>query len=350
MRANELSGETDSRDAKPGPNKSTPDQIVDLVRLDVAVALLTIHQGRLGVLVVRDSEFESGLEHSVRRWSLPSAVVRASEDPRVVAEQLLVRLGVSADNATRPTARSAMFIEQLRTYAGPGRGTQRHSAHAIGEGGEGQGFGVGPVRVVSIAYVALVAELGSSMSRTPTFDQARIFAVDDLEGAGMLAFDHDQILIDAVERVRSKFEYTTVATSLVVAPFTIPELRRVYEAVWGTPLHQANFRRKVLATPGFVVSADELATTPGPNSDALGARDATFVSGTATVTAASAPRGPDLYEPGVAVLLHPAMLRPGGPGSAGTDGQGTDGPVTTDGSESNGPTKGITTTQESIGS
>jgi 8-oxo-dGTP diphosphatase len=316
-----------------------PGGAIDLVRLDVEVALLTIHQGRLGVLVTRG--VESGpAEQTVGQWRLPSAVVPAHQDPSAVADDLLVRLGVSSAAGPNPTARSAMFIEQLRTYAGPGRGAERFS-------GDDRSAVSTPasVRVVSIAYVALVAELGTSKAFSPRGPRAaplssdvqtRIFAVDDLEGAGMLAMDHDQILLDAVERVRSKFEYTTVATSLVLAPFTIPELRRVYEAVWGTSLHQANFRRKVLATPGFVIPADDpvtfapasdpcsLPTEPnvlpagGPNPVSRG--DALEALASGKPDREPDRRGPDLYQRGVAVLLHPAMLRPGGPGGSGTEG------------------------------
>src|SRR5690606_8248061 len=88
---------------------------------------------------------------------------------------------------------------------------------------------------------------------------------------------------DAVERARAKLEYTSLATSLLPEPFTIGDLRRVYEAVWGMPLHPANFRRKVLATPGFVVRTGE--------------RDSTGRGWT------------ELYRRGTTATLHPALLR-----------------------------------------
>ena len=47
-------------------------------------------------------------------------------------------------------------------------------------------------------------------------------------------------------------------------PFTISELRTVYETVWGEPLHAGNFHRKVLSVPGFVESTGETTETGGP--------------------------------------------------------------------------------------
>ena len=76
----------------------------------------------------------------------------------------------------------------------------------------------------------------------------------------------------------------TETTSFVAEPFTLAELRLVYEAVWGVALDPGNFRRKVLSTPGFVVD-----------------------TGTRTSTGRGRPAS--LYRRGPATDLHPAMLR-----------------------------------------
>ena len=69
---------------------------------------------------------------------------------------------------------------------------------------------------------------------------------------GEMAFDHSELLVDALERARAKLEYSAIAASFCGDVFTIGELRRVYEAIWGVELDPANFARKVLSVRGFV--------------------------------------------------------------------------------------------------
>ena len=87
--------------------------------------------------------------------------------------------------------------------------------------------------------------------------------------------------------MRSKIEYTTLATEFVTEPFTIADLHRVYTAVWGVAPDLGNFRRKVLKTPGFVVATEQKGSAEP----------------------AGGPR-PLLFLRGDAVTLQPAMLRP----------------------------------------
>ena len=68
-----------------------------------------------------------------------------------------------------------------------------------------------------------------------------------------LAFDHAQIVRDAVDRVRADLELTGIATAFVGPTFTVAELRAVYEEVWGVQLDGANFRRRVVTESGWVI-------------------------------------------------------------------------------------------------
>lgn len=69
-----------------------------------------------------------------------------------------------------------------------------------------------------------------------------------------LAFDHAKIISYAIERLRNKLEYTTIAFNLLPNTFTFTDLQMVHETILGKKLLSANFRRKMKK---YVVPADE---------------------------------------------------------------------------------------------
>lgn len=221
------------------------------IAVTVDVVLLTIRSGRLSALLV-----ERGVEPFAGTWALPGGFVEEHEDLDAAAVR---ELEEETGLATFPG-----HLEQLRTYGAPGRDPRQ--------------------RVVSVAYVGFMPDLPTPVGGSDAAS-ARWWAVEELRDGPALAFDHDQILADGIERARAKLEYTPLAASFTEEPFTLTELRRVYEAVWDTPLHVGNFRRKVLSTPGFVEPVGEKARP------ADGGRPA------------------ELYRRGTATVLHPAMLR-----------------------------------------
>ena len=228
------------------------------VFVTVDLAIFTIRNGVLSVLLV-----ERGEEPYAGYWALPGGFVNPDEDAGTAAwRELAEETGVE---------RFSGHLEQLRTYSAPDR-DPRH-------------------RIVSIAHVAFAPNLPEPTAGSDA-RSARWWAVADVldgtsDDAPALAFDHALILADALERVRSKIEYTTLATQFVDEPFTLPELHRVYTAVWGVEPHLGNFRRKVLKTQDFVVPVDGTGgTTPEGG------------------------RPPQLYRRGPAEVLQPAMLRP----------------------------------------
>jgi 8-oxo-dGTP diphosphatase len=84
---------------------------------------------------------------------------------------------------------------------------------------------------------------------------ARWVPVDDVYRK--LAFDHGQILADAIERAGAQLEFTTLAAAFCGPTFTIGELRTVYEVVWNMPLDPRNFSRKLARSEGFVQPTGE---------------------------------------------------------------------------------------------
>lgn len=232
-----------------------------LVAVTTDVVLFTIRSGRLCVLLVQRKDYPYK-----GAWALPGGFIRPEETGEVSA---LRELGEESSILV-----SAAHIEQLATYTDPQRDPR--------------------MRVVSVAYVGLVPNMPLPVGGDDAAD-AYWWVVDDLtldddqeasEDSPAIAFDHKRIIRDGLERVRGKLEYTPLAMRFLDDRFTLADLRRVYEAVWGVELHAANFRRKVLNTPGFVIPTDD----QGPSQ---------FDGGRAAA----------LYSAGQAAILHPAMLR-----------------------------------------
>ena len=140
------------------------------------------------------------------------------------------------------------------------------------------------MRVFSVAYLAFAPSLPEPEAGTDASGASWV----PVDQAVDLAFDHDAILADGLDRARAKLEYTPLATAFAGDEFTISELRQIYAAVWGEELHAGNFHRKVLSVPGFVESTGGTAARGGER---------------------GGPK-PKLYRAGDARLLHPALLRP----------------------------------------
>ncbi len=75
-----------------------------------------------------------------------------------------------------------------------------------------------------------------------------------------IAFDHAKIIEYAIERLRSKIEYTDIAFNLMPELFTLTELQQVYEVILDTELLKANFRRK---TADMVIETNEYTKDAG---------------------------------------------------------------------------------------
>lgn len=60
-----------------------------------------------------------------------------------------------------------------------------------------------------------------------------------------LAFDHAEIIVYALQRLRNKLSYTTLAFNLLEEEFTLPKLQDVYELILDKPLYKSLFRKQM---------------------------------------------------------------------------------------------------------
>ncbi len=195
----------------------------------VDVVILTMAHGELQVLLVRRGQapFEG-------MWAIPGGFKLPTETLDEAARRELVEeTGVDA----------AALLTQFGAFGDPQRDPR--------------------MNVVTVAYLAVLRDVGAVVAGTDAADAALVPIGDVLDGKIELAFDHLQILRDAIARVRVELEVSGIATAFVGATFTLAELRAVYEAVWGVHLDGANFRRSIVAESGWVIPTGRVAQ-PGP--------------------------------------------------------------------------------------
>lgn len=156
--------------------------------------------------------FKREVEPLAGQWSLLGSFINADESVDSAAERVLKEL----------TGLENLYMEQLRCYGQADR-----------DPGE---------RVLSIAYWSLIRA-----------DHYREFSIADHHAEWVavselpeLVLDHPQMVQDAVNHLRERAKFHPVGFELLPEQFTLPQLLRVYEAIFGRSLDDRNFRKKLL--------------------------------------------------------------------------------------------------------
>lgn len=182
----------------------------------VDVVIFTVLDDQLQALLIKRP---AGAEEPFpNAWALPGGFVDVKKDDSLEAcamRKLLDKTGVKSP-----------YLEQLGSWGSKTRDPRGWAAtHAY--------FALIPANSVSLAQDEAKA--------------AKWHPVDELSPRKRLAFDHSQILQTALERLRSKVEYTSLPAFLLPEPFTLPQLQKVYEVVLGRPIDKSGFRTRALA-------------------------------------------------------------------------------------------------------
>ncbi|SHG82847.1 NUDIX hydrolase [Streptoalloteichus hindustanus] len=221
------------------------------VTLTADLVILTIRDRQLCVLVV-----ERGNEPFAGRLALPGGFLRGDESlDETAARELSEETGLDA---------ASLHLQQVGVYSAPDRDPRTP-------------------RVVTCAYLAIAPNLPLPEAGSDA-RSAQWLPVVEAQRVG-LAFDHDEILRDAVELARDELQFRTLARAFCGAEFTVGDLREVYEVVWGVALDKPNFHRKVTDADGFIEPTGGKRPTPGGRPAAL-------------------------YRSGSATVLTPPMMRP----------------------------------------
>jgi 8-oxo-dGTP diphosphatase len=160
------------------------------------------------LLIKRKFEPEKG------KWSLLGGFVDIDEDLEDGAKRILYHL----------TGLNNIYIEQLKTYGEVNRD---------------------PVeRTISVAFSALI--------NIHDHDEEAVKAHNavwfNLYEKPNLIFDHDKMLDLALEQLRYKAALHPIGFELMAEKFSIPQLHKLYEAIYNMKIDRRNFSRKILST------------------------------------------------------------------------------------------------------
>ena len=173
------------------------------------VVLFTIRDQRLQILLIR----RAGAPHA-GAWALPGGFLEIDEDLEACAKREL----------EEETGIRGVYLEQLYTFGTPNRDPRE--------------------RVISLTYYALAPADRLQPKAASDAAETGWFALDNLPP---LAFDHDQIIRCAHQRLIAKLDYSTIAFQFMPESFTLSELQAVYEILLDDSVDKRNFRKWILA-------------------------------------------------------------------------------------------------------
>ena len=147
-------------------------------------------------------------------FGLPGGLVRSEETAEETAMRIVQEKGMlSIKN---------MYLEQLATYSRVDRDPRG--------------------RVVSVGYIGLIPWEALGAKEQNKMENTEWMSIKNIPN---LAYDHNQIVQNALTRLRSLVTYTTLISKLLPKEFTLTELENAFESILGKDIDKRNFRKKL---------------------------------------------------------------------------------------------------------
>ncbi len=169
---------------------------------------------------------ERGVAPYKHRWAIPGDLVYPNENLDNAAQRVLESL----------TGIREVFMQQIKSFG-------RVDRHPLG-------------RVVTVAYIALIRIENYDTQPSSWADQTKWHKLDQIEA---LAFDHDEILEKAIEKLKVRVRREPLGFELLPNKFTLNDLQKLYEAVLNEKFDKGNFRKKILSMK-LLKDLDEMQT------------------------------------------------------------------------------------------
>ena len=178
--------------------------------IHVVCVLFTVKDGNVKILLAKRSN-----KPYVDTWMLPSGAAYNNEDcETAMSRELLEKTGISG-----------VYLEQFHVFSNPKRSPL--------------------MRMIAVCYIGIIdSDKLKITKKTEKTQDVEWFNLEEVPTE--LAYDHKEILLEAIEYIKKKIMRTNIVKTLLPEYFTLPELQKVYEAILNKKFDRRNFRKKFL--------------------------------------------------------------------------------------------------------
>ena len=180
----------------------------ELPGVTVDLVIFTVEHDQLKVLLIKRAD-----EPFVGSWSLPGGFLKTGESLDDAALRVMVE----------KTGVKEVYLEQLYTFGKPERDPRS--------------------RVITVTYFALIPWKNLLQPESKKVTDLTWYALDEMPA---LAFDHQEILEYAINRLRAKAGYSNIVYGLLPEYFRLSDLQKMYEIILNKKLDKRNCRKKIL--------------------------------------------------------------------------------------------------------
>ena len=151
------------------------------------------------------------------KWSLMGGFMDIGETLDDAAKRVLFQL----------TGLTKIYMEQLKVFSELNREPDE--------------------RVISVTYYALIRSSDYNKINAEKHNASW----QSVSEVPELVFDHNQMVNEALEKLKRKSRSQPIGLELLPHKFSLPQLQQLYEAIFQQKLDKRNFRKKMLSTDLF---------------------------------------------------------------------------------------------------
>jgi 8-oxo-dGTP diphosphatase len=206
-----------------------------LRHISVDCIIFGFHDNELKVLLVK--------ARYAGKWALPGGFILKKEHMDQAAQRIL----------KQRTGLGEIYLQQFHVFSDPGRSTKKMNRQFLENAGIENENSWMFERFITVGYYALVDFTRVTPVPDIVSDACAWFGVYDIPE---MILDHRHIFEEALRTLRMRLNFYPVGFNLLSAKFTMPELQKLYETIFGKRLDRRNFQRKIIAT-GILKRLDE---------------------------------------------------------------------------------------------